>query len=256
MSEMRRLLIACAVVLALPVASWAADNPVVAAAKRTTAAKTSTFQMAFTMTVPGQGTATIAGTGAQRGSDVKMSLRMRSGGVSFRMDAVLVREGGAYVMYMRSPLFRSQLPRGKSWIRVNLSKQASTLGFDFSSLASVSQTLAPLEKGIVSTKRVGSEVVAGTATTRYRAIIDVRRAARAIPDYGKQIAALDRATGVRLGRVPWDVWVASDRRIRRLRFAMPTGEGARAKSTQSITFLSFNTPVTIAAPPRSHVLLP
>ena len=106
---------------------------------------------------------------------------------------VLLEEAGSYVMYMRSPLFASQLPRGKSWIRLDLSRQTASLGVDFSSLVSTSQTFAPLEKGMVSTKRKGRAVVAGRPTTQYRAIIDVKRAARLVPAYGKQVAAIQRA---------------------------------------------------------------
>jgi hypothetical protein len=241
----------------LTTVAQAAGDPVVAATKRTAAAKSATFQMTVSSTIPGQGKTTLAGTGVQRGPNVKVSMRARAGGVAFRMDALLLKERGSYVMYLRSPLFQAQLPPGKSWIRLDLAKQAASLGLDFSSLLSVSQTLAPLESGIVSTKRIGREVVAGKTTTHYRTIIDIHRAARAVPAYGKQVATLERVTGVRLGRMPYNVWVGSDGRIRRMRFAMPTAAGgARATSIQTITFLAFNTPVTIAAPPRAQVFSP
>jgi hypothetical protein len=254
-SVRRHLLIASILVLALPTITQAVGDPVVAATKRTAAAKSATFQMNISMRIPGQGTTTLTGTGAQRGQNVKMSMRARAGGAAFRMDARLLKERGSYVMYMRSPLFDAQLPPGKTWIRFDLAKQAAKLGLDFSSLLSVSQTYAPLESGIVSSKRIGREVVAGRTTTRYRAIIDVRRAARAVPAYGKQVATLERITGVRLGRMPYDIWVGSDGRIRRMRFATPTaGGGGRGTTVQTITFLAFDTAVTIAAPPRAEVV--
>lgn len=258
MGSMRRqLVIAATFVLALPTLTQALGDPVVAATKRTAAAKSATFQLTVSSKLPGQGQTTLTGTGVQRGANVKMTMRTRAGGVAVRMDALLLKEHGAYVMYLRSPLFRGQLPPGKSWIRLDLAKQAAKLGLDFSSLMSVSQTLAPLESGIVSTKRIGREVVAGRTTTRYRAIIDIRRAARAVPAYGKQVATLERMTGVRLGRILYDVWVGSDGRIRRMRSAMPTTVGGvRATSVQTITFLAFDTRVTIAAPPRGEVFSP
>jgi hypothetical protein len=122
---------------------------------------------------------------------------------------------------------------------------------------SASQTYAPLEKGLVSTTRLGREVVAGQAATRYRAVVDVRRAARALPAYGKQIAALERATGTRLRRTSFDVWVGSDGRIRRVRYSLPTAAGqARGNAASTLTFLSFDRPVSIAAPPRSQTVSP
>jgi hypothetical protein len=254
MRPMRRLVAACCVALALPALVHAGSNPVVAAAKRTAAAKSTTFQMSITTAVPGQ-RVTMTGAGAQRGTDVKLTLRGRSQGVAFRFDAILVREGGRYVLYMRSPLFRSQLPPGKTWLRIDLSKQGANLGIDFSSLLSSSQTFVPLEKGLVSTTRMGREVVAGRPTTRYRAVIDIERASRASPAYGQQVAAIERATGVELGRVPYDVWIAGDGRIRRVRFSTPTvAGGTRGRTTQTITFLTFDTPMTITAPPRAKVV--
>jgi hypothetical protein len=257
MRSMRRLAIASVFGLTLVTIAQAAGDPVVAATKRTAAAKTATFRMTVTSAIPGQAKTTLTGTGAQRGSSARISMRIRAAGVTARMDVLLLTERGSYVLYMRSPLFQAQLPRGKSWVRLDVTKQAANLGLDFSSLLNVSQTFVPLESGILSTKRIGREVVAGKTTTRYRAIIDIRRAARAVPAYGKQVAALERLTGVRLGRLPYDVWIASDRRIRRVRFAMPTAAvGARATTVQTITFLAFDRPVRISAPPRAQVFSP
>jgi hypothetical protein len=254
MCLMRRFLTVLVLALALPALVQAASNPVVSAAKRTAAAKTVTFRIAAITTVAG-GRATMTGSGVQRGSEARLSLRVGGqGGAAVRMDAVLLEEDGSYVVYMRSPLFASQLPRGKSWIRIDLSKQTASLGVDFSSLVSTSQTFAPLEKGLVSTTRKGQAVVAGRSTTRYRAIIDVKRAARLVPAYGKQVAAIRRATGVTLGRVPYDVWVAGDGRIRQVRYATPTVQNG--KTVQTMTFLAFNERVTIEAPPRSQVVSP
>jgi hypothetical protein len=211
--------------------------------------------MQVTTTVGGAPAMTLTGTGTQRGTDVKMTMRIRTPAGTAKLDAVLLHEGGSYVMYMRSPLLGAQLPRGKSWIRVDLSKQGASAGLDFSSLVNTSQTFAPLEAGLVSTRRLGREHVAGTTATRYRAIIDIHRAARAVPAYGKQIAVLERTTGIHFGRVPYDVWVAGDGRVRRMHFSMPTtAAGVQGRTTQTITYLAFDRPVTIAAPPRSQVV--
>jgi hypothetical protein len=51
--------------------------------------------------------------------------------------------------------------------------------------------------------------------------------------------------------------VGSDRRLRRVRYSLPTGTGAaRGTAVSTITFLSFDRPVTIAAPPRAQVATP
>jgi hypothetical protein len=251
---MRRLLVIAALALAVPALVQAASNPVVVAVKKTATAKSATFQMSITTVVAGRRT-TMTGAGAQRGDNAKLTLRTRAAGAAVRIDAILLRERGAVVMYMRSPAFQTQLPPGKSWLRMDLTKQAGNLGVDFTSLISSSQSLAPLEKGIVSTTRVGREVVAGGSTMHYRALVDIQRAARAVPAYGKQVRAVERATGIRLGRSSYDVWVAGDGRIRRLRYSTPTAVGGvRGKTVSTLTFLSFDTSVSIKAPPRSQVV--
>jgi outer membrane lipoprotein-sorting protein len=253
MSRMRRLLAACVLALALPALVQAASNPVVAATKRTARAGSVTFQMTVTTTVAGQ-QATMTGSGVQKGNDARLSMKMKSAGLVTRIDAILIEEGGRYVMYMRSPVLQAQLPRGKTWVRLDLSKQAASLGVDFSSLVSASETFGPLETGLVSTTRVGRDVVAGRSTTHYRAVVDIKRAARAVPAYGRQVAAIESATGIRLGRVPYHVWIGGDGRIHRLRYSMPTIAGGHA--VQTMTFLSFDEPVSITAPPRSKVVTP
>jgi hypothetical protein len=185
-------------------------------------------------------------------------MRTRVAGQSVKMDAVLLRQGGSYVMFMRSPAFASQLPAGKTWLRIDLSQQAANAGVDFSSLIDTGQTLAPLEKGLVSTKRLGRETVAGKATTHYQAVVDLQRAARAIPAYAKQIAAVQKATGLTLGRTTQHVWIGGDGRVRQIRSTTPTvvQGGVRGTATQTITFLAYDVPVRITAPPAAQVATP
>lgn len=256
---MRSLLVALAVALLVPVGAQAATNPVVAAAKRTATITSSTFQLSATTASPGQTKTTITGGGAQRGTSVKMAMRTRSsrggGTITANIDAIMLNESGATVMYMRSPAFGQSLPAGKSWLRVDLSKEGAGLGVDFSSL--LNSSYAPLEKGLVSTTRLGRETVAGASTMHYRAVVDVKRAARAVPAYGKQVAAIEKTTGVRFGRTPYDVWVGGDGRIKRMRFSTPSvTNGVRGTTRQTITFLSVNRPVSITAPPAAQVFSP
>jgi hypothetical protein len=251
---MRRILLAALVCVLLAAPSTAAaGNPVISAIQRTAKAKSSKIEIEATTTIPGT-TIVMRGGGATRGMNVTMSLFTTGGGQSFSMDAIGLFERGAYVMYMKSPAFAGQLPPGKSWLRIDLQKAASSLGVDFSSLMSSSQTLAPLQHGLVSTKRLGSERVAGKPTTHYRAVIDIGRAAAEVPAYGAQVAKIERALGIHFGRQTQHVWVGRDGRIRRYAFSMPTGtRTARGTVVQTMTFLAYDVPVKIAAPPKAAV---
>jgi hypothetical protein len=251
----RRVLLPLVAVLAALVAasSALAENPVVSAVKRTSDARSSVLDMQVT-TSAGGSSVVLTGTGATRGTDVKVSMKVGAGAGASTMDVILLREPSGFVMYMRTPALRSQLPAGKSWLRVDFEKEAAKLGVDFSGLLDASQTLGPLQRGLVSTTRVGRETVAGKPTTHYRAVVDVHRAAAALPSYAKQVRAIEKAMGARLGRTTQEVWVGTDGRIRRLRSSTPTVvQGVEATSVQTMTFRAYDVPVSIAAPPRAQV---
>src|SRR5512133_461295 len=140
---MRRLLPVVVLALVVPALAAASSSPIVAAAKRTASAKSTTLAMQVSTTISGKPVVTLTGTGAQRGTSVKMTMHIRTPTGAATLDAVLLREGSSYVMYMRSPLLQAQLPRGKSWIRIDLSKQGASIRLDFSSLINTTQTFAP-----------------------------------------------------------------------------------------------------------------
>ena len=250
---MRRLALVLALALLLPAGAHAA-NPVLSAAKRSSTAKSTKLQLRMTTSFPGVARTVLSGTGATSGTSVTLRVTTTAAGRRIPLDAVGLLERGAYVMYLRSPVFAPQLPEGKTWVRIDLQAQGAQVGLDFGSLIGQAETLAPLAHGLVSTKRIERAQVAGRATTHYRAVVDLRRAARAVPAYGKQLAAVERTTGVRLGRVTQDVWVGTDGRIRQLRTTTPTvAAGVRGTTVQTMTFLAYDVPVSISPPPAAQV---
>jgi len=256
-AAVRRLVLALVLTtgVLVPAAAQAA-NPVLSAAKKSSTAKSTKLQIQMTTNIPGKATTVLSGSGATSGRNVTLDVSTTVAGQRIPMNAIGVVENGSYVMYMRSPVF-STLPQGKSWLRIDLQAQGANVGLDFGSLIGQAETLAPLAYGLVSTKRVARERVVGRQTTRYRAVVDLRRAARAVPAYRKQLESVERATGVRLGRVTQDVWVGADGRIRRLRTTTPTAvQGARATTVQTVTFLAYDVPVAINVPPASKVFDP
>jgi hypothetical protein len=256
MTHVRRVIVSLAATLlaALLVATAAeAANPVVAAAKRTADARSSVFDMQ--MRVQAAGTLmTIDASGAMRGTDnAKMTMRMSAAGANTSIDMRMLREDGRLVMYMRSQTFTATLPKGKSWMRLDLDLAASRLGVDYSQLIETSRTLGPLEHGLVSTKRVGTAAVLGEQTTRYRAVIDTKRAAKAVPAFAKQLRTIERA-GAKVPRLTEDVWVGRDGRLRRVGVSFPfVQQGVRATSSLTMTFRAYDVPISVSAPPRAQV---
>ena len=255
MTLVRRILVtfAAALVVLVGAATAQAANPVFAAAKRTADARSSLFDMQMTVEVGGQRVA-ISGSGAMRGQDTaKLTMRTSAAGKSVAFDMLMLREAGRVVMYMRSPAFNASLPKGKTWMRVDLDGAASKLGIDYSELIETSRMLGPLEHGLVSTKRVGRATVAGKPATQYRAVVDTKRAAKEVPAFAKQLRAIERA-GVSLPRLTEDVWVGSDGRISRVGFSIPfVQQGVTAKSSMTMTYRAYDVPVSVSAPPRAQV---
>lgn len=250
---MLRFLLLVAVLLLAPSTALAAD-PVIAAATKSSTASSTKLQLHMRTNASGAPPVVMTGNGSTSGQRVSMHMNTTVTGQRVAMDAIGLVESGHYVMYMRSPAFQAQLPQGKTWLRIDLQAVGGSIGLDFSSLIGQEQTLAPLAHGLVSTKRLGAERVAGKPTTHYRAVVDLRKAARALPAYAKQLATVERVAGVRLGRVTQDVWVGADGRIRRLRSTTPTvTNGVRATSVQTLTFLAYDVPVSISAPAPGQV---
>ncbi|HEY1315603.1 MAG TPA: hypothetical protein VGF10_00135 [Gaiella sp.] len=251
----RRVVLTLVAALAVLVGATTAEaaNPVVAAAKRTAEARSSVFDMQMKVEAAGA-TVAITGSGAMRGQDTaKLTMRTSGAGTTVAFDMLMLREAGRIVMYMRSPAFGASLPAGKTWMRLDLDRAAAQLGLDYSELIETSRTLGPLEHGIVSTTRVGTAAVAGKPTTRYKVVIDTKRAAKAVPAFAKQLRTIERA-GVRLPRMTEDVWVGGDGRIRRVGVAFPfVQQGARATSSMTMTFRAYDVPVAVSAPPREQV---
>ena len=251
---MRRLVLLLAVLLVAVPATAGAANPVIAAAQKSATAKSTKLQLHSRTSVPGASPVVLTGSGSTSGQRVTLHASTTFVGQRVPMDAIGLNEGGHYVMYLRSPVLQGQLPQGKSWLRIDLQTAGGSVGLDLGSLVGQAETLAPLAHGLVSSKRLGTERVAGKATTRYRAVVDLRKAARAIPAYAEQLAKLERTAGIRLGRVTQDVWVGRDGRIARVRATTPTAaNGARGTSVQTLTFLAYDVPVSITAPAAGTV---
>jgi hypothetical protein len=247
------ILLAVAALFAAPV--LAAENPVVAAAKRTAAAEAGRFTLNSVTSVPGTGRIVLKGKGTQRGTAISMDVDLVSGGVNTEMSVIGLEEASGYVLYFKSPLFGAQLPAGKTWVKLDLQKAATTMGLDFSSLLDSAQTVDPLRYGIVKTTKVGRGKVAGRDTTRYRVVVDVNRAGKRIPAYQRQLDAIERATGLQLSRVTQHVWIDRAGRFARLTTSYPTVVGStRATNTVTLTYVSYSAPKPITAPPATTVV--
>jgi len=195
------------------------------AAQKSSAASSVHMKLKGSVTVPGGQSVVLSGDGGFTHRDGSFRLDFNAGGLSGSIDAVI--QGTQ--LYVRSPLFADGLPKGKTWLKLDLSKQASAQGLDLTKLAAQdpAQTLARLAQ-LGNVKEVGTEQVDGVDTTHYRGRLATQTA------------------GATAG--PFDVWVGKDDGyVRRVQFA--TGAAASTPSTHLTMDLSdFGKDVTITVP--------
>jgi hypothetical protein len=182
---------------------------------------------------------TIDGTGdfdnaGKRGS---MHADFSAGGLSGTLDEVL----DGTTIYLQSPLLTSNLPKGKTWLKLDLRK-AAPKGVDLSALTTQSPTrlLSQLQAaGNVTT--VGSETINGAATTHYRAKLDLSK----LP----KVAALAKAT-----YAPLDIWIGKDdgyvHRMH-LAYTLKVANASAQSIAVTVDFSDFGKSVSVSVPAAS-----
>jgi hypothetical protein len=142
-------------------------------------------------------------------------------------------------LYMRSPLFAAGLPKGKTWLKLDLQKAAAAQGFDLSTLGTQdpTQTLAQLAS-LANVREIGNEQIGGVDVTHYRGRITKLPGATT----AKAKAFLEGAT-----YGPYDVWIGKDDGyVRRVKFGFSTAQKQHIAVTSD--FSDFGTDVNVSVP--------
>jgi hypothetical protein len=160
-----------------------------------------------------------------------------AGGLSGTLDEVL----NGTTIYLQSPLLTSNLPKGKTWLKLDLRK-AAPKGVDLSALTTQSPTklLSQLQASGNVTK-VGDETINGTATTHYRGKLDVSK----LP----AVAALAHAT-----YGPFNIWIGKDdgyvHRIQTA-YTIKVANASAQSIALTVDFSDFGKSVSVSVPPAS-----
>jgi hypothetical protein len=214
-------------------------------------------QTSAKMTIVSEGTVNgqalrATGSGVIQFRPAKLALTMKTSvaGQSFSIDEVM--DGTA--MFMRFPAeLRRNLPEGRSWVKLDLGRiGGGALG------AAMSQSQDPatalkLLQAISSAKATGSETIAGVRTTHFHGVADYAAMAKSGPPAIRKVAALSLKYTARR-RVPIDVWVDDQKRIRRQRMLVATKAiGSTPAQTQTITteFTSYGVDTSGIEPPSA-----
>ena len=198
----------------------------------------------------------------------RMTLNIpRVAGVEFgRIEAVFVGN----TIYEKFPPNIAQFLGGKPWLKIDIATLSKTAGVDFNTLVQAqssdpTQALQFLNGAADDVSVVGKEQLRGDDVTHYRATIDFDRAAASAP--AEQQAAIRQVAQIYAGlKVPTDVWVDGDNRLRKMTYVMDLSklqfppESAAAKGTKltgqmtyAMELFDFGTKVEAVEPPADQV---
>lgn len=170
------------------------------------------------------------------------------------------------VIYMRFALMEAELPKGKSWVKVDLATMPDAgAAFEqmraFSDSSDPRQLLPYLRSLSDGVEVVGTEEVRGAATTHYRAQLDV---AKALAQAAKQAGAgtqqgiFDQLQGMAgLETIPVDVWVDADNLLRRFELsfsAAPEGATGDLKASLTMEMFDYGESIDVETPPASETV--
>lgn len=169
---------------------------------------------------------------------------------------ISVEQNGDYVVYVRSALLSSQLPGGRQWVELDLSKLGQSAGIDVGTLLSGSQVqpgdlLTALEAEGAKVQSLGSATVDGVATTHYRVTLDIAKALQAKGLTGPLLSHLGSKAPK---NVPLDVWIGKDGLVHRVRASSShVQRGAPAHLGVTMDVYDYGAHVAITAPPSGDV---
>jgi hypothetical protein len=227
-------------------------DPVANAATKTQQAGAAKIQMSLSLSSPqlqGGRTVDVQGTGVIDGTNSEFNFDVGSLG---SVQEIMLQQNGDYVLYLQMPQLSAQLPAGKHWIQLDVSKLGKASGLDLSKLMSGSQfqpsdILSLLKDEGATVRNLGSATVDGTATTHYRVTIDT---AKALQAKGLTSPLLAAAASTLPASIPANVWIGKDGLVRRVQLDLAAAQGRMA---MTMNLSDYGTDVPVAAPPSSDV---
>jgi hypothetical protein len=169
------------------------------------------------------------------------------------------------VVYMRFPAVSSELPAGKSWVRVAAGEKADLQGFDFSQLEDLAandprELLDVLRAAGGEIETVGTEDLRGTSTTHYRVTVNLAEYEKLVPASEREepdSMAGDLLEQSGLEELPVDIWLDGEGFVRKLGMSFSSEQpGTTEMVDGSMTFelWDYGETVDIELPPAAQVV--
>ncbi|MEU8953915.1 DUF1396 domain-containing protein [Streptomyces sp. NPDC048518] len=152
---------------------------------------------------------------------------------------------------------------GKSWLKFDAKAMEKQAGKGAGSSVSAQADNNPADQSSLMTgskdlKKVGSETVEGVETTRYTGTVSLDRLRKLTEDKGGDAATKKRREksikqyeDMGLKKLTMDMWVDGEDHTKQFR---ARGKGDKGALNMTITFLDYNKPVHVEAPPKDKVM--
>lgn len=164
-------------------------------------------------------------------------------------------------IYIGSPLFAGTLPKGASWMRLDIARVQQSIGLDPSSLTNGGADPAAYLRYLIASggasHLVSHDTLRGVSTSHYGGTVDLLKALEAQPsaDRNKLRAAFAKiAAQTGLRKLPVDVWIDSHGLVRKVSLKMSVGAGGQHGDVAiAVEYFDFGPTPSITAPPASEV---
>jgi hypothetical protein len=237
-------------------------DPVAAAATKTQDAGAARIRYTLGFTVPQlgrtiriNGNGVIDGTSGIANFDLGSAFQGSGLPAGSSVTEIYLKQGADYVIYMQLGALAAQIPGGKQWMKLDLSKLGKSAGLDMNQVMSGSQLqpadiLSMLKTEGATIRTIGTETLAGAPTTHYRVTIDMAKALAAKGLSSPMLAGL----AAQMPTIPEDVWIGSDGLVRRVSLSYAFNEhGKSLRIAMSMDIYDYGVDLTIAAPPSDEV---
>ncbi|MEU7402132.1 MULTISPECIES: LolA-like protein [Streptomyces] len=149
---------------------------------------------------------------------------------------------------------------GKSWMKFDLSAMGA--GDELNQLGGASQadknpaTESTFLTGAKDVEKVGTETVDGVETTHYKGTVTVADLEKTLGDEDKATRdkrqkSLEQYEKMGLDKLTMDLWIDGDDQTKQFRMR---GDADKGPMDMTITFLGFNEPVKVTAPPAGETV--
>lgn len=238
-------------------------DPVAAAATKTQDAGAARIRYSLTFSSPQlqgktvrlKGIGVIDGTSSEANFELGSGLEQEGIPAGTSITEISVKDGDEFLVYMQLGALAGQIPGGKQWLKLDLSKLGKAAGIDLNQLMSGSQLqptdlLSMLKTEGGNVRKVGSTTIDGTPTTHFHVTVDLAKALQVKGLTNPMLAGIAAA----MPTVPEDVWVGRDGLVRRIKLSFALRHQGKSMSmAMAMDLYDYGADLTVAAPPSSEV---